>query len=88
MARPMNNDPMPVEEMERGEEIILTVRQEIGRVGVSPYGNTPAIPEAFRIAGVYISEQTVDGPGFEPVVEFEFHGHKFTASAERVEDRR
>jgi hypothetical protein len=63
------------------DSVILTVRQEIGRVALSPNGTMPVVEEAFRLAGQYINDQILRGISAqqEATVEFSFQGVEFTA---------
>lgn len=60
-------------------EIVLTVRQEIGRV-MSGTGPNSMVVEAFRIAGEYLDKQAGSADLVpEATVEFSYHGVVFTA---------
>jgi hypothetical protein len=62
------------------EEIVLTVRQEIGRVQSADSGNDSMVATAFLVAGRYLDSQAGSADLIpEATVEFSYHGVVFTA---------
>jgi hypothetical protein len=66
---------MPTDEVL--QEVVITVAQEVGRVKVSRYGDTPVIQEAFRIIGGWLDEAAKEGTN-EAELQFRFGGFLFT----------
>jgi hypothetical protein len=69
----------PAEVVHTDQEIVLTVRQEIGRVRESPGSDMPMVVGAFLVAGEYLNEQAGLASTTEATVDFTYLGVHFTA---------